>query len=429
MLKVIDITPDSPAEKIGALPGDIIISFNEEEVNDFLDYMFYQSEEYLEIHIQRDGQDLYSPIEKEYDEELGFVFEQPKIRGCGNKCVFCFIDQNPKGMREPIYFHDEDYRYSFLYGNFITLTNLKQKELTRIVRQKLSPLYVSIHATDAQVRKDIFCHKIDDQLMEKLEFLTSHGILIHAQIVLVPGMNDEEILDQTIEDLYKFKQEILSVAIVPVGLTKHREGLPELKSIDSEYSKVIIQDSEEWNKKYRNIEGDPFVTIADEFFIQADVKIPNTNYYGPYYQIENGVGLVREMLDDFNAEKDEFPVSIPNPKKVLFITGKMARPLLEKKIKPALDQIKNLDIEFLDIENKFYGELVTVSGLLTGQDILAQTKEISANYDFLVLPPRCLNTDGVFLDDISPDELAKQLNVPIICSNNNFMEIIEYASK
>jgi putative radical SAM enzyme (TIGR03279 family) len=332
-------------------------------------------------------------------------------------------------MREPIYFHDEDYRYSFLYGNFITLTKLRQKELDRIVAQRLSPLYISIHATDSEARKELFCHKGEDHLMEKLEFLTQNEIMFHAQVVLVPGINDDEILEKTIEDLYKFKEQVLSLAIVPVGLTKHRENLPLLKSIDKEFAKNIVNDSKEWNTKYKNIEGDPFVTIADEFFILSGNQIPKSEYYGPYYQIENGVGLTREMLDDFNYDKDEFPSEIKTQKNILFITGKMIKPLLEKEILQTLKKIKNLNCEFKDITNHFYGESVTISGLLTGQDIIAQTKDIAKNYDLIVLPPRCLNDFGVFLDDISPDEMAKQFQVPVFYSNNNFMEIIEHVNQ
>ncbi|MBN2279375.1 MAG: DUF512 domain-containing protein [Candidatus Marinimicrobia bacterium] len=429
MLKVIGIKPGSPAEKIGALPGDIIVTINDEKVNDFLDYMFYQSEEYLVVQVRRNGQNLWSPIEKEYDDELGFVLEPPKIRGCGNHCIFCFIDQNPKGMRAPIYFHDEDYRYSFLYGNFITLTNLTKNELNRIVRQKLSPLYISIHATDNDVRKALFCHKKDDHLMEKLQFLTQNGILIHAQIVLVPQLNDGMILQKTLQDLFHLRDHILSVAVVPVGLTRHRQSLPMLKAIDTAYAKNIVVSSRQWEKEFHNIEGDPFVTIADEFFLLGEEPLPSGTYYGPYYQIENGVGLVRDMLDDFAQYKLEFPKSIPYPQKILFITGKMIKPVMDKEILPELKKIKNLTAEFLAIKNNFYGDSVTVSGLLTGQDILDQTKEIAVNYNFMVLPPRCLNDDGLFLDNMSPDTLATKLNLPIICSNNNFMEIIEYASK
>ena len=342
MLKIIEVTENSPAAEIGALPGDVLISINDQEVHDFLDYQFYQAEEYLEIHVRRDGQDLYSPVKKEYDEDLGLVFAPPKIRGCANNCVFCFIDQNPEGMRKPIYFHDEDYRYSFLYGNFITLTNLSQQELERIVNQKLSPLYVSVHATDAEARKKIFRHKGDDHLMEKIKFLADNNILLHTQIVLVPGMNDGKILQQTIADLYNFREQVLSVAIVPVGLTKHRSGLPELSPVDAEYAKKFIKKSKIWDAKYKNIEGDPFVTIADEFFILSGHEIPPADYYGPYYQIENGVGLTRELLDDFELDKENLPEKLARPTKILFITGKLIKPLLEKEILPTLQTIENL---------------------------------------------------------------------------------------
>ena len=429
MIKITDVIKDSPAAKIGAMAGDILISLNDQKVNDFLDYQFFQTDEDLEIHVKRDEQDLYSPIEKGYDEDLGLIFDPPKIRGCANNCVFCFIDQNPKGMRKPIYFHDEDYRYSFLYGNFITLTNLRQKELDRIVTQRLSPLYISIHATDSEVRKKIFRYKGDDRLMEKINFLTDNEILIHAQIVLVPEMNDGEILQKTIDDLYTFKEQILSVAIVPVGMTKHRQNLPELKSIDHKFATNIVQESKRWNKNYKNIEGDPFITISDEFFILAEKELPSSDYYGPYYQIENGVGLTRELLDDFNYDKNEFPKNIKEPKSLLFLTGNLIKPLLEKEILPTLNKIDNLKCEFKAITNNFYGNKVTVSGLLTGQDIITQIANIAKNYDLIVLPPRCLNDDGIFLDDISPAEMEKQLEVPVFYPNNNFMEIIEYVSQ
>ncbi len=429
MITIQAIKKDSPAAKIGTQPGDVLISLNDQAVNDFLDYQFLQAEEYLDVHIQRNGQDLYSPLEKEFHVDMGLVFDDPKIRGCANNCIFCFIDQNPKNMRKPIYFHDEDYRYSFLYGNFITLTNLRQKELDRIVNQKLSPLYVSIHATDSLIRKKIFRHKKNDHLIEKLTFLTDHNIQLHTQIVLVPGINDGKILEKTLYDLYAFREQVLSVAIVPVGLTKHRNNLPSLTSVDRKYAQQIVKKSKSWASIYRNIEGDSFVTIADEFFILAGNSLPKADYYGPFYQIENGVGLTRQMLDNFEAEKKTFPQGIKFTKSVLFVSGKLIKPLLEEKIAPELNKINNLICDFIGIKNKFYGSSVTISGLLTGQDIIAQVDDIAADYDVLVLPPRCLNEQGKLLDDLTPKDLENQLGTPVFNATNSFMEIINYVNQ
>ncbi len=427
MVKIINVKPDSPAEKIGVLSGDFLVSIDDHNIDDFLDYQFYQAEEYLEVHIIRDGQDLYSPLEKEFDQDIGLTFEKPKINSCENNCIFCFINQNPKGMRRAIYFHDEDYRYSFLYGNFITLTNMTEKELNRIVNQRLSPLYISVHATDSKIRKEIFRYKNDDRMMEKIEFLSNNGIILHTQIVLIPGINDGEILEKTISDLFKFKENILSLSIVPVGLTKHRGRLSPLKSVDRIFSKEFIKNTERWNKNYKNIDDENFVNIADEFFVLAEEKLPDGEYYGQFHQIENGVGLTREFLDEFEYQQDEFPKSIPEEKKILLITGELAKPILKQYISPVLNGIDNLKVDIKAIRNFFYGPSVTVSGLLTGQDIINQVDN-PEDYDLIVFPPRCTNTDGLFLDDLTPEDVGKQFNVPVIV-NENFLEIINNVSR
>lgn len=423
MIKVVEVEKYSLAEEIGILKDDILVSINDNNIEDFLDYQFFQAEENLKILVKRNDNNLNFETNKSYDENLGLFLETPHIKSCKNNCIFCFIKQNPKGMRKTIYFCDEDYRYSFMYGNFITLTDIKQKELERIASQRLSPLYISIHATDNEVRKKIFRHKEDDDLLSKLDFLTKNKIELYTQVVLIPGVNDGHILEKTISDLYIFKSSIRSVGIVPVGLTSHRKRLPKIENITPEFSKQLIKKDIEWQAKYKNIYNTPFVNIADEFFLMADKDFPNFEYYGDFEQIENGIGLCRDDIDRFLIEAKEFPTSISQKKRILFVTSTSGKIVLEKYIMPSLNKIENLSVELLEVENNFFGKSVTVSGLLTGSDILKNLSK-SIDYDKIFLPPRCINTNGVMLDNLKPEDIQKELSTPVEVFNNNYLEII-----
>ena len=298
-MKITRIKENSLAQEIGLSSGDRLLKINGERVLDHLDYEFRIADENVILDLQINGVLSQIIVEKDYDDDLGVEFEEMKIRKCGNDCVFCFVDQNPKNMREGIYFRDGDYRMSYLYGHYITMTNMSKKELKRIVEQKLSPLYISVHATDIQLRKDLLLYKWgkNDFLLEKIKYLVENGIKLHGQIVLIPNKNDGVHLYKTAKDLYKFFPDFKTLSIVPVGLTKHREGLPDLEYVTKNYAKNLFREYPKIKKMFPGSKS-PFVLLADEWYILANKSFPSKKHYGDYDLVENG-GVAREAADDF----------------------------------------------------------------------------------------------------------------------------------
>ncbi len=412
MLIIDSIENDSIALELNLQNGDILNKINEHPIHDIIDYRFYISDEFVSIEIQRNQRILIFDIEKDADEDLGVTFKPVKYRCCGNKCIFCFIDQNPTGMRTNIYFKDEDYRLSFLHGNYVTLTNISRNDLNRIIEQRLTPLYVSVHSTDVDVRKLMLGIKKDDQLLQKIEFLTTHRIELHVQIVLCPGINDGEHLEKTIQDLAVFYPGIQSIAIVPVGLTKHREKLFPLHPISSKKANQIIEYVNRQADLCKRKLGSYFVFLADEFYLKAKQKIPPAEKYEEYSQYENGVGMLRHFIDEFAAQSTHFPYSIPQKHKIRIVTAELASHFIENTVIPRLNQIKNLDASLAVIINNFYGTSVKVSGLMTGSDIFEQIRKMPP-VNTMLLPENCLNTDGLFLDDWTVSELEQKVKQQI----------------
>lgn len=425
MIEIKKVEENSIAEDIGLTPGDSIISINGQEINDFLDLHYYEGDENIVIVFRKSGENYEIEIDKESGHALGITPAHDDMRTCTNNCIFCFIKQNPPGMRKQIYVCDGDYRYSFLQGNFVTMTNADQDDLNRIVNQRLAPLYISVHATDPAARRELF--RVDEEIpiLKKLEYLAKNDIEMHAQIVLVPEVNDGEILDKTIRDLYKFKNAIRSVAIVPVGLTKHREKLPNIKSVDSELASEIIRKNENWERIYRNNDGAAFVYLADEIYLLADQDLPISEHYAEFYQIENGVGLSRKWIDDLVNDIRHFDGKLQKKTTILLVSGELGARVLKKYIAPYLKQVDNLIFDILPVKNKFFGESVTVSGLLTGQDILSRVESLEKNYDAVFLPPRCVNHNGILLDNKKPEELSKTTGTEFVISSKNMMEKIK----
>ncbi len=412
MVNIIKVEADSIAADLGLTPGDSVVSIDGHEINDRLDYRFYISQEEVNLLARRGQEEILFEIEKEADDDLGVTLEEMKLKSCGNNCVFCFVYQNPKGLRKALYFKDEDYRYSFLYGHYVTMTTLKQKDLDRIVEQRLSPLYISVHATEEKTRRLLLGIKRDDHLLEKIKILTENGIELHAQIVLCPGVNDGEIFDQTIYDLRFFYPQLRSVAVVPLGLTQHREGLMQLRLHTKDELRAMIEHVDTLREELRREIGDAFVYLADEFYIKAGVELPSAAYYDQFYQIENGVGEFRDMIDRFKAETlPRLPQRLSSPLRITWVTGLLAAGRLEKHIIDPLRQIENLQIDLVPVVNQFYGPSIQVSGLLVGQDIYGQLKDHPLG-DVVLLPPRVLNEDGLFLDDWTVDALQDKLDVP-----------------
>ncbi len=424
MIEIVGIKPNSLAEMNGIRRGDQIVSINRQPINDFLDLYFHQSDENCKVVVLRDGHKKTFQIAKNADEPLGIELSPPRLKACGNNCIFCFIKQNPPGMRPAIYFCDEDYRYSFLLGNYITLTNLSEADLNRIVLQRLSPLYVSIHATDENVRRHIFQLKKPDNLMQKLTFLAQNRIDLHTQIVLIPGVNDGAVLEKTLADLYIFRDSILSVAIVPVGLTAHRQHLPVIPAVDSHLASQLLENIRTWNRCYVNRDGEHWVFLSDEFYLLVGQDLPGCKFYGSFYQIENGVGTTRAFLDDFKRQSRKLPHAISKRKRVLFVTGMLAAPVLSRYVTARLNQINNFSVDILPVINNFFGPSVTVAGLLTGQDILAQAINVD-EYDLIVLPPRIVNEDGILLDDLYPYQIAEALHRPVQVWDGDFGKLVD----
>ena len=332
-MKIKKFEHNSQAAEMGFKIGDDLTKINDYPIRDIIDFRYHVSDDELNIEIIRDRQQVTLEIEKEYDDDLGIIFENDKYRHCNNKCIFCFIDQNPYGLRNSLYFKDEDYRLSFLYGNYVTLTNTKQKDLNRIVEQRLSPLYISVHSTDLAIRKLLFGIKKDDHLLDKIQFLTDHQIKLHVQIVLCPLINDGNSLLQTVKDLAKFYPLLKSIAIVPVGLTKHRQNLYPINPVTPNYSRKLIPLIETLAQNFKTLHDDYIVYLADEFYLLAKQDLPATFRYEKFPQIENGVGMARQFIDKFHAQKQNLPQRVSHNHTITLVTGVLAAPILEEFVK------------------------------------------------------------------------------------------------
>jgi putative radical SAM enzyme (TIGR03279 family) len=346
-----------------------------------------------------------------------------KIRSCANNCVFCFVDQNPPEMRKGMYFRDGDYRMSYLHGHYITMTNMGQNELNRVVEQRLSPLYISVHVTDIQQRQKLFLYKKDDGLLTKLEYLTNNGIELHTQIVLMPDLNDGEFLNKTLEDLYHYYPSVKSCTIVPVGLTGHRKGLMEIKSADKKYAENLLNGITRMRDKFSGKKS-PFVLYSDEWFILAEQPFPPLSDYGELDLAENGVGQVRQFLTLFEEESANFPRALAFETNITLATGTLVYETFQKEVIPILNQIDNLTVTLLPIINKFYGESVTVTGLLTGTDIITQLASEDLG-DAVWMSHRIINDEGTLtLDNLTLDDISNAIDCPLQLSNDSFLTLL-----
>jgi len=426
-VKIIKIEPGSLLSDSSLEPGDSIVRINGRPVRDLIDFHFAvggESELVLSI-VKKDGTRQRWTINKNEDESLGLEFETFKYQHCGNNCIFCFVNQNPSGMRRALYFKDEDYRLSFLWGNFTTLTNTSQKDLHRIVEQRLAPLYVSVHATEPALRQKLLGIRRDDKLMEKLEYLSSHHIEMHGQIVLCPGINDGRHLKKTCLDLLRFYPSFNTLAVVPLGLTRYRENLTVLTPVTPEYAREFIQFIETIQNELAEKGYEDFLYLADEWYLRAGKVLPPYKYYGRFPQIENGVGIVRRFLKEFTLHKKRLPSRMKRKKKIHLMTSVSAAKYLQKVAKDCEKQTKGLEVVVHPTINHFYGEMITVSGLLTGQDFLAELKGKELG-DLVLLPPDCVKQDeDIFLDDMTVKHLSKKLNRPVIACRNGAEQMID----
>ena len=422
-MKITKVHPESLGAEIGIQPANRLMRINGKRVQDELDYKFRITEETLILDFEIDGKIEQVEVEKEYDDDLGVEFEEMKIRSCANDCVFCFVDQNPPNMRDGMYFRDGDYRMSYLYGHYITMTNMGQNELNRIVEQKLSPLYISVHVTDPELRQKLFLYKRDDGLLDKLTFLTENNIELHSQIVLMPSVNDGKYLEGTLKDLYRFFPTLGSCSIVPVGLTGHREGLMQLESVDRAYAENLIKKLPSLRDNFPGKDS-AFVLLSDEWYILAEKDFPQTEEYGDFDLAENGVGQVRSFLNKFEEELASFPETIPTRTHISIATGTLVQSIFKEKVLPKLNKIKNLSVDLIPIVNNFYGNSVTISGLLTGTDIITQLSPLELG-DAVWMSHRILNDEGTkTLDDLSIEDISTALKTPLLISNDSFSELI-----
>lgn len=417
-IKICAVQSGSIAEEAGVEAGDKLISINEKTIKDIFDYRYYQASEELLLEIEKpDGEIWEIEVEKDESEELGIEFEDSLIDGaksCTNKCIFCFIDQLPKGMRETVYFKDDDSRLSFLTGNYVTLTNIKNEELKRIIHYRMSPINVSVHTTNPDLRKFMLGNRFAGDVMEKIRLLTDNGIEVNCQIVLCRGINDGRELDRTISDLSKLYPSISSVSIVPVGISRHRENLYQLIPFDEESSKEVIAQVRGWQNKLLKEKGSRAVYLSDEFYINAGLDIPKYKEYEGFPQIENGVGMVallkKEVNDALKHKKGGF---IRPQRKISIATGRLVYKIIIQLVEEIKSKYEGLDVRIYDIENNFFGPYVTVSGLLTGQDIVEQLKGKELGELLLINRSMLRAGEQVLLDDYTVERLQKELKVKI----------------
>lgn len=400
-INIISVEKDSIAFAAGIRPGDMLISINDNAISDPIDYRFYEAEEFLKVEIICDGALKEVVIEKEEDEDIGLEFDSMRIKRCPNKCVFCFVDQMPEGCRESLYIKDEDYRFSFLYGSYITLTNITKKDKERIFSQRLSPLYISVHATDNELRRKMLGNKKASDILKEIEELAQHRIFLHTQIVLCPGINDGEYLKKSINDLKGFYPYVSSIAVVPVGQTRHRVN--KLTPVDKDYAKKTIMLLTKIKADIKKEIGDDILFIADEFYIKAGMEFPDISGYADFPQIENGVGLVPLFFSDFEEALTKIKKKPDASRKFIAITGESFAPYL----KGCVDRLKDygLDIDVVSVKNNFLGDSVTVAGLLTGQDILRALENIDNKRTVLIPSVSLREATDRFLDDMTVEEL------------------------
>lgn len=423
-MKIITVEAGSIAAEVGLRPGDELLEINGRHVLDHIDFRFHEEDSSLSLKVARNGESTIYDIEKDDGEKLGVEFEEMKVLSCGNDCIFCFVDQNPSGLRKQLYFRDGDYRLSFMYGNYTTMTNAGPAILQRIVDQRLSPQYISVHVTDYAVRQRLMGLKKDDRILNKIRFLHDHGIDMHTQIVLCPGINDGSVLERTVDDIYAFRKHIVSLAVVPVGLTDHRFGLAALQKVDREYAHRLLSTVEGWQRRFRNEIKRAFVYPSDEFYLVAEREVPPARSYDGFPQVENGVGLVRTFLEDFRQQSRGFPRQVES-RRLTLVTAELPSPIIEGHVHPVLNRIGGLDVRLETVPNVLYGKSVTVAGLLSGKCLYSHLQG-KDNGDGILLPPDVLNADGLFLDGETLPRVQERLGVPVMVYDGQWDEVFRW---
>ncbi|MDD2957981.1 MAG: DUF512 domain-containing protein [Lachnospiraceae bacterium] len=428
--KISAVEPGSIAEELELEPGDVLVSVNGEPVEDIFDYHYLTNEEYLEILVRKaDGEEWELEIEKEFEEDLGITFENSlmdEYRSCCNHCIFCFIDQMPKGMRDTLYFKDDDSRLSFLQGNYVTLTNMSDHDIERIIRYHLEPINISFQTMNPKLRCEMLHNRFAGDVFPKVERLFEAGIEMNGQIVLCRGINDGKELEYSISQLEHYIPHLKSVSVVPVGLTRFREGLAKLEPFTREDAVEVLGIIEKWQQHFMKTYGTHLIHAGDEWYLLAEREMPEADSYDGYLQLENGVGMMR-LLQDEVSEALKQCRGDDRPRRISIATGVLAYSCIEEQVEKIKQKYPRLQVNLFRIKNNFFGERITVSGLITGADL----KEQLAGADLgerLLLPCSMLRTDEtVFLDDVTVEELEKTLQIPIDIvksSGQNFVDAV-----
>lgn len=422
------VLPNSIAEELEIESGDEVLAINGQKIEDVFDYHYLVNDEYVDLLIRKaDGEEWLLEIEKEFEDDLGIEFVNPlmdEYRSCSNKCVFCFIDQMPKGMRDTLYFKDDDSRLSFLQGNYVTLTNMSDHDIDRIIQYHLSPINVSFHTTNPKLRCKMLNNRFAGNIFEKVERLYNAGITMNGQIVLCKGLNDGEELERSISDLSKYIPYLESVSVVPVGLTKYRDDLYPLESFTKEDAIETLGIIKKWQDKLYKAHGTHFIHAGDEWYILAEMPIPDEEEYDGYPQYENGVGMLR-LLENEVLEELEHHTGDDRVRKVTVATGKLAKPYLEKHIVEIKKKYPGIDAEVVAVENRFFGNKITVSGLVTGQDLISQLLEKNIGQELLIPCNMLRSGENVFLDDITVVDVEEKLNVKVRVVDQPGKEFVE----
>lgn len=421
MVKIISVEKISPADRAGILAGDVLVSINGNAISDVLDYRFYLVDRSLSLVLDRDGESLTVTIKKSEYDDIGLEFETPlmdKKHSCANKCIFCFIDQLPKGMRESLYFKDDDSRLSFLHGNYITLTNMKDADIDRIIKMHISPLRVSVHTTNPELRVMMMKNKRAGEVLKYLRRVADAGIAIDAQVVLCRGINDGEELIRTMNDLLSYYPALSSVSIVPAGLTGHRDGLYPLSPYTPEEASVIIDAVDEMGKKCIEQHGSRIFFAADELYIRASRPIPPPEYYEDFAQIEDGVGLIASLCEDFGFALEDIDTSAIDINAIKhrfcsLVTGEAAYECISSLAEKVCRVFPGLKVAVYAVKNNFFGGHVTVAGLLTGKDISEQLSGADLGDELIVPEVAVRRGDDIFLDDMTLTELSEKLCVKV----------------
>lgn len=434
------VDPFALGDEAAIEPADRIVKVNGHEIRDFLDFQFYTGSEdsvRLDI-IKKSGEHVKLDVEVGEGEIWGLDFEYFAPRQCANDCIFCFCNQNPVGSRESLFFKDEDTRLSFLHGNYTTMSSISKLELDRIVEQRLSPQYVSVHATDPEVRKYLLGRKRTDDVLGKMRYLGSHGIELHAQIVLCPTINDGAVLKRTIDDLADLYPSLTSVAVVPVVFTRLHNYRDRMTAVTGEFCSALIKEVRPWQREFRRKLGNTFVFLADEFYLRAGAPLPGRAHYGEYPQIEDGVGMVRRFITEakktlggyrfiFPAKSNSHANQTIRPGSLhgTIATGELFHPILARFV-DAMNKRWGTKLSVTAVRNRYFGEEVTVAGLMTGDDLLAARGSVEGN--FLIVPEQaCLKSGHIFLDDLTLEGLERELGVPVAHGGPSLFSMLEKA--